>query len=154
MTQTPDAHPSRPPVAGIVWDIVLNAVIPVILYKLSKRYVSPSEFTALLVATPFPFGKSIFDLARRGRWTRFRLWFCWRSALVALFFGGSPRLLLIRESGQSGDRGRDGDRGREGDQGWVGQTGDEGQRGQAAPCPAGEHRFTKPDSGVVICVRD
>jgi hypothetical protein len=58
---------SRPPLGGIVWDIALNAIIPVVLYKLSKRYWSHSELTALLLATTFPLGKSIFDLVRRGQ---------------------------------------------------------------------------------------
>jgi len=38
--QTSDVETSRPPLGGIVWDVFLNAIIPVILYKLSKRYVS------------------------------------------------------------------------------------------------------------------
>jgi hypothetical protein len=58
------------------------------------------------------------------------------------------------DQGQAGDPGRVGDRGRDGDQGRDGQTGDQGQRGQAAPCPAGEHRYTNPNTGNVICVRD
>lgn len=38
-----DANPiNRPPIGNIVWGFVLNAVFPVILYKLSKRYYSPS----------------------------------------------------------------------------------------------------------------
>jgi hypothetical protein len=53
---------NQTPIGNIVWDIVLNAVFPVILYKLSKRYYSPSEFTALVVAALFPIGKSRFEL--------------------------------------------------------------------------------------------
>ena len=55
---TADEQTPRPPVRGIVWGIVLNAIIPVVLYKLSRRYLSPSEFTALLVASTFPLGKT------------------------------------------------------------------------------------------------
>jgi hypothetical protein len=55
--QNADEQMSRPPVKGIVWGIVLNASIPLILYKLSKRYVSPSEFRALVIASTFPLGK-------------------------------------------------------------------------------------------------
>jgi len=58
---------SRPVLSGIVWGIVLNAIIPVVLYKVSRRYLSPSEFTALVIASTFPFGKSIFDLVRIGQ---------------------------------------------------------------------------------------
>jgi hypothetical protein len=90
----------RPPIGGIVWGIVLNAVIPVVLYKLSKRYLSPSELTALMVATTFPIGKSIFDVARRGQVDPISIVVLLGIATdgVALLFGGSPRLLLVRES--------------------------------------------------------
>jgi hypothetical protein len=64
---TADEQASRPPVRGIVWGIVLNAIIPVVLYKLSRRYLSPSEFTALLVASTFLLGKNIFDVLRCGQ---------------------------------------------------------------------------------------
>ena len=70
------------------------------------------------------------------------------------------------QSGQTGGTGQTGDRGRTGhtgDMGQTGQTGDTGQtgrngdqgvQGQAAPCPAGEHRYTDRDSGRASCVRD
>src|SRR6204780_4899031 len=100
MTQPSDVQVSRPPLGGAVWDIVLNAIIPVILYKLSKRYLSPSELTALLIATTFPIGKSIFDLARRGQVDPISIVVLLGIATdcVALLFGGSARLLLVRES--------------------------------------------------------
>lgn len=61
----PDTAPAqaRPPLRGIPWGIILNAAVPVILYKLSKRYYSPSEFTALVVAALFPLGKSVLGSA-------------------------------------------------------------------------------------------
>jgi hypothetical protein len=90
---------SGPPLGSIVWDIALNALIPVVLYKLSKRYVSPSEVTALIFATAFPLGKSIFDLVRRGQVDPVSIVVLLGIAAngVALLFGGSPRLLLVRE---------------------------------------------------------
>jgi hypothetical protein len=100
MTQASDVQAPRPPLGGIVWDIVLNAVFPVILYKLSRRYVSPSEFTALLIATTFPLGKSIFEFARRRQVDPISIVVLLGIATdcVALLFGGSARLLLVRES--------------------------------------------------------
>src|SRR5215467_4824381 len=91
---------ARPPVGNIVWGIVLNAVFPVVLYKLSKRYLSPSEFTALVVAALFPLGKSIFDLLRRHQLDPIAIVVLLGLIAdgVALLFGGSPRLLLVRES--------------------------------------------------------
>jgi hypothetical protein len=54
-------------------------------------------------------------------------------------------------SGQTGATGQAGDQGQPGE---TGQTGDQGRQGQAAPCPAGEHKYTNPDNGRTICVRD
>jgi hypothetical protein len=98
--QTAESQPSRPPLRGIVWGIVLNAIVPVVLYKLSKRYLSPSEFTALLIATAFPLGKSVFDVVRHGQVDPISIVVLLGIATdgVALLFGGSPRLLLVRES--------------------------------------------------------
>jgi len=91
---------SRPALSGIVWGIVLNAIIPVVLYKVSRRYLSPSEFTALVIASTFPFGKSIFDLVRIGQVDPISIVVLLGLATdgAALLFGGSPRLLLVRES--------------------------------------------------------
>lgn len=91
---------NRPPVGNIVWGIVLNAVIPVILYKLSKRYYSPSEFTALVVAALFPIGKSGFELIYRRQLDPISILVLLGIGTdsVALLLGGSPRLLLVRES--------------------------------------------------------
>jgi hypothetical protein len=98
--QSAEMQTSRPVLGGIVWGIVLNAIIPVILYQLSRRYLSSSEFTALVIATAFPLGKSIFDLTRRGQVDPISIVVLLGIASngVALLFGGSPRLLLVRES--------------------------------------------------------
>ncbi|HXO45400.1 MAG TPA: VC0807 family protein [Candidatus Cybelea sp.] len=100
MGETNDVQPSRPPLAGAIWDIALNAIIPVLLYKLSKQFLSPSELTALLLATTFPLGKSIYDLLRRGQLDPISIVVLLGIAAdcVALVFGGSARLLLVRES--------------------------------------------------------
>jgi hypothetical protein len=87
-------------VRGTIWGIVLNAVFPVLLYKLSKRYISASELTALAIATTFPLGKSIFELARRGQVDPISIVVLLGILTdgIALLFGGSARLLLVRES--------------------------------------------------------
>jgi len=98
--QTAEMQTSRPALSGVVWGIVLNAIIPVVLYKVSRRYLSPSEFTALAIASTFPFGKSIFDLMRLGQVDPISIVVLLGIATdgAALLFGGSPRLLLVRES--------------------------------------------------------
>src|SRR5262245_872365 len=91
---------ARPPISGIIWGVMLNAVVPVVLYKLSKRYYSPSEFTALAIAATFPIGKSAFDLLRRRQLDPISILVLLgiTTDAVAILFGGSPRLLLVRES--------------------------------------------------------
>jgi hypothetical protein len=90
----------RPPVSGILWDIVLNAAIPLALYKLSKLYLSPSEWTALMLASTFPLGKSIFEVVRGGHLDPISILVLLGIATngAALLLGGSVRLLLVRES--------------------------------------------------------
>src|SRR5207253_4898252 len=80
--------------------VVLNAVVPVILYKVSKRYYSPSEFAALVMAALFPLGKGTFDLIRHRRLDPIAVVVLLGITTdgVALLFGGSPGLLLVRES--------------------------------------------------------
>ncbi len=80
--------------------MVLNALVPVLLYKLSKRYVSPSEFTALMFATTFPLGKSAFDLVRRRQLDPITILMLLGIVTdgFALLLGGGARLLLVRES--------------------------------------------------------
>lgn len=75
--------------SGLLRSIVLNAAIPLLLYTLSKRYVSGSEVVALSTAAIFPLVDSLVGvLALLGiAVSRFG---------VAL--GGDPRILLIRES--------------------------------------------------------
>lgn len=71
-----------------------------LLYRLSKRFISPSEFTALAIATTFPLGRSVFELAKRRKLDPISLIVLLAIAAnaIAVLFGGSPRLLLVRES--------------------------------------------------------
>jgi uncharacterized membrane protein len=98
--QITDQRTSRPPLGGIVWTIFLNATIPVILYRLSRRYLSLSDFAALAIAATFPIGKSTLDVARRRQVDPISIMVLLGIVTdgAALFFGGSVRLLLVRES--------------------------------------------------------
>jgi hypothetical protein len=81
-------------------DIALNAIFPFALYRLSKRFFSASEFKALVVATTFPLGKSIFDIQKQRHLDPVAVIVLLGigASAIALFAGGSPRLLLMRES--------------------------------------------------------
>ena len=92
--------PVRAAFRGFLLDIALNAIFPLVLYRLSKRYISPSEFTALAIATTFPLGKSIFDVVRRRQVDPISIIVLLGigASAIALLAGGSPRILLMRES--------------------------------------------------------
>jgi len=94
------SDPVRAAFRGFLLDVALNASCPIVLYRLSKRYVSPSEFTALVVATTFPIGKSIFDIAKRRRVDPVAVIVLLGigAGAIALLAGGYARLLLVRES--------------------------------------------------------
>lgn len=88
------------PIGSLAWDIALNATIPLAFYYLSKRYVSPSELTALLAATAFPTLSSVYGLARRREVDPVAVLVLLGivASILALLLGGDPRVLLIRES--------------------------------------------------------
>lgn len=89
-----------PIVRSLLWDIVLNASIPLACYYFAKQFISPSEFIDLVFAGIFPIAKSIYDPIRRRELdpvaTLVLLGIV--TSIIAIFFGGSPKLLLIRES--------------------------------------------------------
>jgi len=99
-TTTNGANPARPLIVSLAWDIALNATVPVTCYWLSKRFVSPSELTALLVATVFPLLKTGYDLTHRREIDPVAALVLLgiATSALALTMGGDPRLLLIRES--------------------------------------------------------
>ena len=74
--------------------------MPVLLYRLTKRYLAASEFTALSVAALFPLGLSIVGLIRSRTLDPVALLslISILFSIVAVSLGGSTKLLLIRES--------------------------------------------------------
>ena len=102
MADTTPAPPSnsRPIVVSLAWDIALNSTIPLACYLLTKRFLSPSEMTALIAASAFPLLKSVYDLMRRRQIgpVTVLVFLGIVANLLALAFGGDPRMLLIRES--------------------------------------------------------
>jgi len=90
----------KPLVVSIARDIVINTTVPVACYYFSKAFISPSELIALAVATAFPILKSVRDVVRSGTPDPVAVVVLLGivASIIALFFGGSPKLLLIRES--------------------------------------------------------
>ncbi len=97
---TPQKLRGSPARSGILLDIALNAIVPLLLYRLSKRYISPSELTALSVSAIFPMAKSAFDLLRRRQFDPIAILVLVSivTSGVALLLGGNPKILLVRES--------------------------------------------------------
>lgn len=87
-------------ITALLWDIALNATIPAALYFFAKRFISPSELTALLWATSFPLLKSVYGLTKRRELDPVSLLILLglAASVAAVLFGGDPHLLLIRES--------------------------------------------------------
>ncbi len=90
----------RAPLRGFLVDVALNAGIPWLLYRLAKRYVSAAEVTALAIAATFPLAKSAVELLRRRRLDPIAILVLLGILVsgVGVLLGGSPRLLLLRES--------------------------------------------------------
>lgn len=87
-------------ILSLAWDIMLNASIPTACYFASKRLISSSEATALLIATGYPTLKSIYDLLRNRELNPITVTVLLGIvvSLLAFLLGGDPRILLIRES--------------------------------------------------------
>jgi hypothetical protein len=96
----PQTDPVRKAFRGFLGDIALNAICPLVLYEISKHYFSLSEFAALVVATTFPIGKSIVDVVKRRQLDPVAVIVLLGigASALAILAGGSPRLLLMRES--------------------------------------------------------
>jgi len=91
---------SRPIIRSLLRDIVLNATIPVVCYYASKTWISPSELIALVMASVFPTIESIHGAVRRSGMNPVSVVVLLGivTSILALFAGGDPRLLLVRES--------------------------------------------------------
>jgi hypothetical protein len=87
-------------VRSLARDIALNTLIPVACYFLSKRFISTSELTALIIAMIFPTLKSIYELRNRREFdpVAVTVFLGIAVSILAIFLGGDPRILLIRES--------------------------------------------------------
>ena len=96
----PRSLPGRPAILPMVWEIGLNVAIPMACYDFSKQYVSPSELTALLLASVFPTLKSIYDVWRRRELDPVSILVLLGigAGIAALLFAGSYKVLLLRES--------------------------------------------------------
>jgi hypothetical protein len=95
-----DPRTVRRVVGPLLRSVVLNAVIPLALYHLTKSYVSDSEVLALGVAALFPLVESVVDLAGKQTLDPVAVIVLGGVvvSIVSVLLGGGVKLLLIRES--------------------------------------------------------
>lgn len=81
-------------------DIAIDAGVPTGCYWLSMAYISHSEVVALIVASIYPLLKSLYELLRKRRLDPISVAILLglMVGLGAVFIGGSPKLILLRES--------------------------------------------------------
>lgn len=92
--------PPRSLVRPLLRSIALNAAIPLVLYRLTKRYLTGSEVLALSAAALFPLGESLVDVTRRRTLDPIAVIVLggMAASMIGVALGGSVKLLLIRES--------------------------------------------------------
>jgi hypothetical protein len=83
-----------------VLDTATSTLVPLAVYQISRRYFGASELMGLIYSTLYPLAKSIFDLRthRNVNPVGVLVILGILTSVVALLFGGSSRVLLIRES--------------------------------------------------------
>lgn len=88
------------PVGSLAWDVALDTAIPFGTYLVARDVASTSEVSALVWATVFPILRSLYGLVRRREASPVAVLVLLGIAvsIAALFAGGDPRILLIRES--------------------------------------------------------
>jgi hypothetical protein len=102
MSNTPleQASPAGFNLRSILFSLVLNVAIPLLLYSICKNRYHTSDVVALSAAAIFPIGDSIFEVILHRRLDFIALISLLGAAtsIVGVLSGGSPALLLIRES--------------------------------------------------------
>jgi hypothetical protein len=81
-------------------DIAIDAGVPTGCYWLSMAFISHSEVVALILASVFPLLKTLYELLKKRRLDPISMAILLGLivGLGALFIGGSPKLILLRES--------------------------------------------------------
>ena len=91
---------ARWPIRAFALDVGLNIAIPMICYRFSLRFISPSQYTALMLAALYPALRGARDVLRRRELDLVSVVVLLGilASIAAAAAGGSYRLLLLRES--------------------------------------------------------
>ncbi len=86
-------------IPDLIVSIILNVAIPYVLYSLSKRYISPSEVTALTIALAIPILDSVINFIRHRSIDLFALltFLAILAGLIKIFIGFDIGQLLSQE---------------------------------------------------------
>ncbi|WP_126556761.1 VC0807 family protein [Dictyobacter kobayashii] len=84
----------------LVISLLINVAVPLLLVYLMTTYLRFSELVALSVGSIVPIIHSVLELARKRRLDLVAVFFLLGvlTNVVAIFLGGNPQLLVIRES--------------------------------------------------------
>ncbi len=87
-------------ILGIAYSIVVNAVLPYIIYTLLKSHTNLSDFWALVISGIPPMIDAVVGIIRKGHvdFIAGIVLLGIAVSIILILLGGSPRLLLIRES--------------------------------------------------------
>jgi uncharacterized membrane protein YeiH len=101
---TTPASPTAPS-TGFAWramlpGILIDALCPLLTYQVLKQHTSASDTVALSVGALFPAAHTLWSLSRKGHLDVVGVLVLVGigGGLLAVLLGGSPKLLLIRES--------------------------------------------------------
>lgn len=83
---------------SIIFSIVLNGLIPMVIYSLMKQHFP--ELTSLITATCVPLLYNLYSLLKVKKLDAFAMFMLigFTLGILALFLGGDERIILLRES--------------------------------------------------------
>ena len=84
---------------SIIISILINAILPLITYKILINHI-PSSITALIVSTTIPIIDNIYHIIKEKKIDIFAslIILGFIVGIISMLFGGSQKLLLIRQS--------------------------------------------------------
>ena len=91
-------HSKRKLIQSIISSIVINGLIPVVIYNLLLGHFS--SFISLLIATLIPLGDNLYQIVKYRKADAFGLFMLtgFVLSLLAFVLGGNAKLILLRES--------------------------------------------------------
>lgn len=98
--QAPSKMQVKATVIGVIYSIVVNAILPFVIYTALKNYTHVSDLTALFASGVPPMLDTLVGIVRKHRVDLIAgmVLFGIVISIILVLLGGSPRLYLVRES--------------------------------------------------------